>query len=396
MSTSKKILIILSALLFRCQEPESDRSTGPDTNREYYLVSATAGETTARTTLQLLASVAGQSDVSSHLKHDVKSFKITYHTTYKGDTVEASGVMMIPAGKAEPASIISLQHGTEFKKEGAPSQKDGLLGIEFFASAGYVALMPDYLGYGSTSNLFHPYYDRDHSASTVIDFVKAAKEFLEKEKISVNDQLYLAGYSEGGYVTLAAASEIDHNTDHGLTVAAVAAGAGGYDLSGMLKSVTSEDYYAYPSYLAYVLTSYNELYDWNRPLDYFFNKKYADAVSSYLNGSYSASYVNSKLTTKVSDLLAPEFLNSLRKDGEQKFKEALKQNTIEGWTTSVPLRLYHGTKDEIIPYSNTLATLDQFKVAGSSNVVLIPLEGGKHGDSFQRMLVDFVPWFLTL
>ena len=132
--------------------------------------------------------------------------------------------------------------------------------------------MPDFLGYGTSQSIFHPYYDKAHASSTVIDLIKAAKEFLNQEEIAFNEQLFLAGYSEGGYVTLAAAKEIDENPEHGLNVTAVAAGAGGYDLPGMLAEITSGTYYAYPSYLAFVLMAYNETNDWHKPLTYFFRK----------------------------------------------------------------------------------------------------------------------------
>lgn len=397
MSVLKSLTLLLSSLfLLNCQDQPQTPDPRPDTAAaRNYLIAATPGEETSRGMMQLMASGFGQPQIAARLKYDVKTYTLTYATTYKGDIVEASGLIMVPVGMKDPAPIVSLQHGTTFEKDEAPSERGGFHGMEFFASAGYITLMPDFLGYGESADLFHPYYDREHSALTVIDLIKAAKEFLISENLQINNKLFLAGYSEGGYVTLAAAREMEANPAHSLTVSAVAAGAGGYDLPEMLASITGGTYYAYPSYLAFVLLSYNRTLGWNKPLNYFFQDKYADALTKYMNGEYSGSYINSRLTTHVPSLFNPGFLAGLSQAGaESDLKEALEVNSVAGWRTDIPIRLFHGTKDEIIPYQNSEITLEKFKAAGSNKVTLTLIPGGTHGNSFQRMLMDFIPWFL--
>ena len=388
----------MSSLLLNCRNTEEAAvpvaEETPAANK--YFLSATEGEETARTTLQFFATGFGQSAISALLKYDVKTYTLVYSTTYRGSPVEASGLIMVPVGMKDKAPIVSVQHGTTFEKDEAPSVRGGFQGMEFFASAGYVTIMPDYLGYGKSASLFHPYYDRKHAASTVIDLIKAAKEFLASEDIPVSEKLFLAGYSEGGYVTLAATKEIDTNPVHGLKASAVAVGAGGYDLPEMLKEITTNTYYAYPSYLAFVLMAYNHTYEWNKPLDYFFKERYADALSNYLNGDYSGGYINSRLTTHVPGLFNPVFFEALHNPhGELRLKSALMENSVAGWKTQIPIKMFHGTKDEIIPYQNSEITLDKFRKAGSENVSLTLIQGGTHGNSFERMLRQFIPWFLS-
>ena len=229
----------------------------------------------------------------------------------------------------------------------------------------------------------------------MIDLIKAVREYLPEYEILFNDQLFLAGYSEGGYVTLAAAKEIDVNARHGLKVTAVAAGAGGYDLSAMLQTITQATQYSNPSYLAFILRAYNKTYDWNKSSTYFFNEPYATAVDTYLNGQYSGSFINNMLTTDVQSLLNQEFFERLKQsEGETTLKNALADNSIAGWKTDIPILLYHGTNDEIIPFSNSEITLENFKSAGATSVSLIPITG-THGSSFSPMLRDFVPRFET-
>jgi pimeloyl-ACP methyl ester carboxylesterase len=390
MLKSQLLALLAASALTAC----TDDATSTIPEKKSYFVSAEQTATISLPVLQSYAQMSGETEFAKLLKFGVTRYDINYRTTFKGATVEASGILYVPKGLSDEAPLISLQHGTEFRKSDAPSASSNPTGMEYFASAGYIAFMPDFIGYGQSDQIFHPYYDEASSALCVIDMIKAVKEYLSANQIPFNDKLFLAGYSEGGYVTLAAAKEIDTNAEHGLTVTAVAAGAGGYDLSQMLTTITTGSYYAYPSYLAFVLMAYNRTYDWNKPATYFFNDPYADAVTTYLNGQYSGSFINNKLTTDVSSLLNPAFYDRLKEaQGEMQLKEALATNSISGWKTDIPLKLYHGTKDEIIPFSNSEVTLESFKTAGATSVTLTPISDGTHGSSFLPMLRNFVPWF---
>lgn len=360
-------------------------------------ISATKNSAISFETLRAFTVNFGQKKISKLLKYGVQSYTVVYETKWKGKLVKGSGLILVPTGITEAAPILSFQHGTTFSKDEAPSASSGYTGMELFASAGYIVLMPDYLGYGSSSEIFHPYYDKEYSALAVIDMITSAKQFLQKEKISFNDKLFLAGYSEGGYVTLAAASEIERDASHDLKLTAVAAGAGGYDLTHMLKGVTTDSYYAYPAYLAFVLMAYNHTYDWNKPLTYYFKKPYADALTKYMDGAHGGWTINSHLTTNLSSLFDTNFYAHLKKpEGESILKQALKNNSIAGWKTKIPVRLYHGTKDEIIPFVNSEVTLKSFHTAGSPQVTLTSLPGGTHTSSFVPMLELFIPWFVEL
>jgi pimeloyl-ACP methyl ester carboxylesterase len=358
-------------------------------------VSATKKLEISVETLRAFTSAFGQRKIEKLLRYGVRTYTIVYETNWKGNRIKASGLLSLPIGISEAAPIMSVQHGTSFSKGEAPSVAGGYSGMELFASAGYIVLMPDYIGYGSSAQLFHPYYDKKYSALSVIDMISSAKQFLQKEKVAFNDKLLLAGYSEGGYVTLAAAAEIERNPSHDLRVSAVAAGAGGYDLTQMLTSVTTGSYYAYPAYLAFVLMAYKNTYDWNNPLTYYFKKQYASALTKYMRGAHSGWTINSYLATNLISLFDTDFYTNLKtREGERALKAALKGNSIDGWKTKVPIKLYHGTNDEIIPFKNSETTLKSFHSAGSPQVTLITIPGGNHGSSFLPMLQLLIPWFV--
>jgi alpha-beta hydrolase superfamily lysophospholipase len=116
-----------------------------------------------------------------------------------------------------------------------------------------------------------------------------------------------------------------------------------------------------------------------------------------MTGQYDGGFINNKLTREVNKLFEPDFYEKLKTgNADEQLKEALNKNSVSGWKTAIPMKLYHGTKDEIIPYSNSETTLQNFKSAGSTNISLTPIEGGGHGSSFVPMLKSFVPWFNSL
>lgn len=338
----------------------------------------------------------GFGSIASRIKYDVTIYKITYNTTFLDEPVIASGLICLPKDAKEALPIFSLQHGTVFSDNEIPSKASySYSEFSMLASTGYVVAMPDYIGYGSSRNIFHPYYDKKHSALAVIDLIRAAKELMNGKKLKYNEQLFLSGYSEGGYVTLAAHYYIEKDSTFGLNVTASAPGAGGYDLPGILKSsvVESKEYPA-PAYLAFVLMAYNKTYNWNRPLKDFFSSPYADSLPKYMDGNHYGYSINNKLTERLDKLFNPVFFKELKGQGEIELKKKLQENSLLDWKPKAPIRFYHGTMDEIIPYETSETTYNHFKKQGGK-VELIPIDGATHGSAYFRVLLDMIQWVDT-
>ena len=391
-STLAVAALLVTAVLPLSSCSKSDAAIPEEVADRERLVSAEKVGTLPATTLKQLAGAYAGS-FQGQIKYDVAIYKVNYRTTFQGRETEASGLVALPMNMSNPAPVLSVQHGTIFRHDEAPSaMSGGLTGFEVFAAGGYITLIPDYLGFGASRQLLHPYYHQQSSGIAVVDLIKAAKSLYTREGIADNGQLFLAGYSEGGYVTLAAQKEIETNPQHGLTITASGAGAGGYDLTEMLTDVVAGKPYTYPAYLAYVLMSYNKTYAWNRPLTDFYQQPYATRLATLFNGQHSGSSINEQLTTQTEQLFTAAFLEGLRGNGEQALKKALQENSFDGWVPQSPTRLYHGTADVIVPYANSKQTYERMKAAGALNLALIPIQNGTHGSSLIPMLTDLIPW----
>ncbi len=147
--------------------------------------------------------------------YGVHVYKIIYKTTYKNNPIQASGAVVIPV-TSEPLPILSYQHGTIFHDSRAPSNFNTIFDMDaemalnlFIASTGFVCSIPDYIGYGQSGNLLHPFQHAQTLATASVDMLKATKELCQILNTSLQNRYFLTGYSEGGYATLALQREIE-------------------------------------------------------------------------------------------------------------------------------------------------------------------------------------------
>jgi pimeloyl-ACP methyl ester carboxylesterase len=391
------LAILVVSSLGSCRRTSEDPQPTQPSGQDLF-VSAQPVITIPRLQLQTLAALAGFGAFAPQLKYDATYYKFLYKTTYKGQLIQVSGLLGVPLNTPSPPALLSAQHGTMFRQADAPSNfPSAFTGFELFASAGFVTVIPDFIGLGASSNVVQPYYDKATSAHTVVDMLKAAQYFLQQQSIATNKNLFLIGYSEGGYVTMAAQQEIETNPAHQLTLTAAAEGAGGYDLPGMLSGIATVPSYATPSFLALLLQGYNNTYGWNRPLTDFFQAPYAARIPALLDGTKDRLAIEAQLTPSPAALFTPAFYAALGSaGGELVLKQQLADNSFTGWVPRSPTRLYHGTADESVFFQTSASTYARFQAAGATNVTFTPIPNGTHTSSILPMMADALPWLQSL
>lgn len=389
-------LLLLTAFVWTsCRK--IDWHPGSQAGSELF-ISATPTATFSRTDLSNLASKLGYGAFSKYLVYDVDFYKLVYKTTYKGSMIEASGTIGIPKNTLLPPSMISAQHGTMFSYADAPSNfPNTFTGFELLASAGYVTVIPDYIGLGVSQNVTQPYYDKGYSASSVVNMIEAAKYYLQQQKKLISNRLFLIGYSEGGYTTMAAQEEIETTPSLHLTVTAAAEGAGGYDLTSFLSAIADTTTYSAPSFLGLILKSYNDTYDWNRPYTDFFQQPYAGEMAGLLDGSKNRQQIDAQLTTSPANLFNPVFYANLKNPAQETtLKTKIGENSFLTWVPKSPTWLFHGTADEAVPFETSVLTYNRFIAGGATNVQFTPIPGGTHETSVAGMMQYVLPWIASL
>jgi len=330
-----------------------------------------------------------------NLQHSVKAVKIVYQTIdVNGNLIVASGALMFPVSPGT-YPMLSLQHGTETHQTSVASESpissiEGAGGL-ITGSKGYVTCVPDYPGLGE-SNIIHPYVHAKSLALSVIDFIIAAKAYCVENNIDLNEQLFLGGYSEGGYATLATQKEIEANYSAQFNLTAVAPMAGPYDLIGTADIILNQTDYSQPAYIAYLLTAYNDVYQWDR-LDDIFNDPYAGMMEQLFDGSNSYSSINNALPTNISLLLKSNFISGVANRTDTEVVTAFQENTLLDWIPATPIRFYHGDADDTVPYQNSITARDSLLSNGASHIELITIEGGTHGSASFPSVLGMIDWF---
>jgi len=344
-----------------------------------------------------LLDIAGV-DLKLDLHFTVNAVKAIYYTEgQNGDLVKASGVFLVPQTLDE-LPILSIQHGTETKREQVASVNptitgEGLVGM-VTASLGFATCLPDYLGLGE-SVMMHPYLLAKPSADASIDLLRAYKSYLNQTGINLNGDIYLGGYSEGGYVTLSLLKEIEMDYSSEFHVTACAPMAGPYDLDATIRKIIGEDSYEEPTFIAYFLTAYNDYYGWNR-LDEIFQSPYAGSMESLFDGSQTTTEINNQLTNILSDLVRDDFKNGYLNGTDDQMVNAVKENTLLGWKPTAPIRFYHSNGDEIVPYQNALSVMEDFTANGATDISLVTIDSLQHAKAALPAYIKMVEWFDSL
>jgi alpha-beta hydrolase superfamily lysophospholipase len=329
-------------------------------------------------------------------KYDISVYKIVYKTkNVDGSDILASGCIIVPKDAPTPA-MISIAHGDILNFDiFAPSYYNpGPIDVaaaynegSAAASNGYVTVLPDYIGYGTSNNLIHPPSHRSSLATSCADMIRAAEEFLSEKHEQWNHKLYLAGYSEGGFANLSLQKYIQDN-HLPFNVKAASTGAAPCHISKIAQYI-----FNYPSdpgsvknYLAVILF-YNSFYPaLHRPIEAYLVEPYASDIKT--NG-----LINSSINVSLSSVLKPEFVNGINTGTDQAFINALQDNDVYDWKPVDPLRLSHSKDDEIIPYFNSEDAYNAMTARGAKNVNLQTLSGLTHDQAIEPYVLGSLEFF---
>lgn len=334
------------------------------------------------------------------VQYDVNVYKVVYKTPFKDKDVNASGLLCVPVAAGNFFPILSFQNGTNTAHADAPTVNLGNPLFQYLhatASMGYIVLLPDYLGFGESEQMMHPYLHKKSTVASIENLIVAAGEMMDNDLITVkwNNDLYLMGYSQGGWSTLSTTYDINKVASLPFKVKAAVCGACPYSLSLVQNFMFENTTYPMPVYMAYSGVSYHELGLVTNPLTDYFNEPYADALPSYFNGQYNGDEINALLNDTVAVLINPSFLNGINTDpAYEDFRNAMADNSISGWNTDIPIRLYHGTADIYVPVTASEQVYQEFEDAGSgSKVTYIPLEGDDHTTAAVPTILNAIIWF---
>ena len=315
--------------------------------------------------------------------YEIEVYDVEYESHNSDGSIDTlSGLISIPQDITKSFPIAVYNHGTIILDSQAPSITG--MSIENFeillaglvtTPSGFITLFPDYKGIGDPS--FHPYIIAETHTLSVVNMLRSVKKLNQQidnqNLFQFNSQIFLLGYSDGGYATLASQRGIELDYQNEFKITASFPMAGPYDLAGtMVDYFLSSPEYSQPYYVPYVLTSHLWYYQGiNIDFAEYFDPFWADTLPSLFDGSHSGGEINQIMPEDPLDIILPEVLDDFINNEDNTFNQTFQENTLLDWIPNSPTYLYHGIGDDIVPYQNAQVVYQNFIDNGAENIELI-------------------------
>lgn len=302
--------------------------------------------------------------------YEVDVYHILYNTVMPDSITPtvASGLFIVPKNKSCASTILSYQHGTQMTKAEAPSKRGGMEWIIGLAMAadGYVAALPDYIGLGYDVTNRHPYQHARSEATATIDMIRASREACANLNISLNGQVLLAGYSQGGHATMAAHKMIQHSFPTEFNVGGSVPMSGPYSMSGVMKDVILQTTpYPAPYYLPYVLLSFQDIYQPYASVNDFLKTPYNTTLPPLYNGYSGAGAVNAVMPNVPRNIIKDAIIDSVELDSNHIFNQILRANDVYKWVPDKPIHMLYCGSDTYVPKENAFVAYNYMNSLGA-------------------------------
>jgi len=330
-------------------------------------------------------------------RNAVRLYRVTYDSVIpeKGNKpIAASGLLAVPDTGGKSFPTVSYQHGTVYGRQDVASYPDNSpetqLMIAQFAGQGYMLIGADYFGMGISTEPEGYMVKASHQQATY-DMLKASQAVMASMKLS-SPKLFLSGWSQGGFVTMAMLEKLEAA---GIKVDGAATASAPLDVYALLEGMLTyprkndavwlnsivilsafafENYYGFPGLAHSVLK--DEYYD--------VAKKAYDRVPADV----------STLPADLRKLMRPEYFDPQYFTNSAYGKLAAQTQSYR-WVIKSPVHNYYGEADEAItPGVGRIAmTYAQSMGSGNPNVEAISTGATTHRGTFATAVPQWKAWF---
>jgi len=385
-------LAVIAVMLHSCEEADPDPI---EKTRGDLVKSSLIYEYSSTEIGQILQGV-GLNNPGS-LPNSIRVVKLNYLSPDLDSELRSlSGALVFPVDEATHP-LLSIGHGTVTKRSEVasvnPMNSSAGMSAILTASQGYATLVPDYAGYGDSQEL-HPYLHAESLSNAIIDMIRAAETYCAENSVLLDEALFLTGYSEGGFATLAAQRTMEAELLDEFVLTASAPMAGPYDLHAIARHVLGGAAYSWPAYIGFMFVAYNEIYAFDN-LGSVFQGPYDQQVRGFYNGSNSFFEINDQLPQNISELVVQDFRESYLDSTELAYSVAFKENSLLDWSPITPTRLYHGMADLTVPYVIAEETVEALLSNGATDLALVGIPDANHETAGVPALMAMLDWFET-
>ncbi|WP_293854798.1 S9 family peptidase [uncultured Alsobacter sp.] len=331
-------------------------------------------------------------------KTAVRLYRVTYPSVVpeRGNKpTVATGLVAVPDGASGPLPLVSYQHGTVYGKQQVPSfpeqSPETQLMIAQFAGQGYALVGADYFGLGASAEPEGYMVKASHQQATA-DMLAAGRSVLDALKVPARE-VFLAGWSQGGFVTLAMLERLEST---GVEVKAAATASAPVDifvaLNGFLNFPRKID--ASWTGTLFILSgfSFENYYgvpDLARSL-------IADGSYEIARKAYERQPVDpAEVPTDLHKLLKPEYFDP-QFFATSTYGRLVAATQAYRWVVRTPVRTFYGETDEAITTGLGQLTATYQRAMGNDKVEAVSTGPTTHRGTFATAVPQWKQWFDSL
>lgn len=329
----------------------------------------------------------------------VDGYQVVYRTVdVRGHPTTASTLVVLPRTGDRTLRPALWLHGTQSFRGDAPSVSpccDRAAGV-LFASLGYSATAPDYVGLGAGPGN-HPYFHAATTVSASIDALRATRVFAARHGRTVGGPVAVSGFSQGANASMLVAKALQRGVDRRFGLRAVAPISGAYELfdiewpaalNGPVEPVAAT------YYLAYITVAWNRVYHLYDDESSVFQAPYAGHVAGLFDGEHTIEQTQAGLPARPADLLRPEYAaRLLHPTGGLARAAAANDVACLPWKPAVPVRMFGAHGDPEAVFANSVECRRRLRGA---DVTLTDVGDVDHITSLVLSAPQVATWFASL
>lgn len=310
--------------------------------------------------------------------------------------VTLTGLVAVPDAPAVgPLRLLSYQHGTVYGRQEVPSfpehSPETQLMIAQFAGQGWALVGADYVGMGESPEPQGYMVKGSHQQATT-DLLPAARAVLADLGLGAAG-LCIAGWSQGGYVTMAMLERLERT---GIPVTAAATASAPVDLWAALNGFLS---FPRPIDASWITTifilcafSYEAYYGQPGLARAMLKPEHYDvAQRAYAGQAVDPAQVPTALRSLIQDpYFDPQFFAA------SAFGRLTAANHAYRWLIRSPVRTFYGETDEAIRIGIGRLAMDYQQAMGNTKVEAVSTGNTTHRGTFATAVPQWKGWFDSL
>jgi pimeloyl-ACP methyl ester carboxylesterase len=296
----------------------------------------------------------------------VSAYVITYRTVdYYGNPIVASGTVYFPndthiRGVVEVAPIAFIQ-----KTSGASGRIPSTEAMQ--SCFGYITIIPDFIGYGVSQDIYHPFLEPEITGRVAYDMRQASREFLRTIGYELPEKTNIAGYSLGGSMAMAM---VRYYQEHGedVKIDKIGIGCGCYEPAAAFDAFarTGKSSYCLIPTLIYSINKYHNL---NLDFSKIFTGDLLANYEEWLDRSdeHNQWFIQDRIGSDLHNYMHADFFTEEKNEEFNKVYRILKElSHVDGWTPEKAIYLYHAEDDESVPFECALYAYEEFTKRGAT------------------------------